>query len=207
MEQSKVFIRACITPAILTSLVHTSRQGLKIDKQNCLQNSELISGTEPFNVKSNSFRVSWSLAACLDVLFNAGGSSSSRRMDTGLPTGRSVHTKETIQEHGLQRRQRRKQQPIVVFCQRGCPLCNRLKRQLRASKTESDSRRVTLKFCRTDSDTAHVEGLISFLLLQCSTGSPLPASCCLSILYPSLQTSTIFPPDTKRSLLRHKPCL
>lgn len=128
-------------------------------------------------------------------------------MDTGLPTGRSVHTKETIQEHGLQRRQRRKQQPIVVFRQCGCPLCNRLKRQLRASKIESDSRRVTLKFCRTDSDTAHVEGPISFLLLQCSTGSPLPASCCLSILYPSLQTSTAFPPDTKRSLLRHKPCL
>lgn len=127
-------------------------------------------------------------------------------MDTGLPTGRSVHTKETIQEHGLQSRRRRKQQPIVVFRQRGCPLCNRLKRQLRASETESDSRRVTLKFCRADSDTAHVEGLISFLLLHRSTGSPLPASCCLSILYPSLQTSAVFPPDTKRSLLRHKPC-
>lgn len=104
MEKSKVLKRTCITPAILTSLVRTSRQGLKIDKQNCLQNSELISGTGPFNVKSNSFRVSWSLTACLDVLFNAGGSSSSRRMDTGLPTGRSVHTKETIQEHGLQRK-------------------------------------------------------------------------------------------------------
>ena len=78
-----------ITQATFTSTPPRAlRQGLSIDKQNCLHNSALICGTEAFNVKSNSFRVNWSLTACLDVLFNASGGPGSRRTDAGLQTGR-----------------------------------------------------------------------------------------------------------------------
>lgn len=88
--------------AVFTSASHAPRQGLSADKQNCLQNAVLICGAGAFNVKSNSFRVNWSLTACLDVLFKGSGGSGSRRMDTGLQTGRSVDTEERIRAHGLQ---------------------------------------------------------------------------------------------------------
>ena len=64
------------------------------------------------NVKSNSFRVNWSLTTCLDVLFNASGGSGSRRMDTELQADRpknnnnkkKQNTKKKQSLHVLQRR-------------------------------------------------------------------------------------------------------
>lgn len=53
--------------------------------KNCLQKSVLISSAGDFNVKSNIFRVKWSLTACPNALFNDGGGSGSRRMDSEFP--------------------------------------------------------------------------------------------------------------------------
>ena len=125
-----------ITQATFTSTPPRAlRQGLSIDKQNCLHNSALICGTEAFNVKSNSFRVNWSLTACLDVLFNASGGPGSRRTDAGLQTGRLYVLKNNNNPSAcpskMQRAEvhRRKQQ-LCFFsppCQCGGTLCNRLK--------------------------------------------------------------------------------
>lgn len=101
---------------MFTSAPCALRQGLSVDKQNCLQNLVLICSTRAFNVKSNSFRVNWSLTACLDVLFRASRGSGSRRMDTGLQTGQSAHTKETIQAHVLQRCKEQKSTQKKQLC-------------------------------------------------------------------------------------------
>lgn len=101
----------------------------------------------------------------------------------------------------------RRKQLFVVFLQCGSTLCNRMK-CVCVCVCGINCRRVTPKFCQTDTDTAHVEGLISFLLLSFSIGSPLPffpsppisPSCILHSKPPSFSLLT-----QKRSFLRHKP--
>lgn len=164
---------------MFTSAPHALRRGLSIDKQNCRQNSVLIYGTGAFNVKSNSFKVNWSLTACLDVLFKASGGSGSRRMDAGLQTGQSVHTKGTIQAHVLQRCKEQKythKNNIIRFfsvvahyatdwnfesIHRAEPwlqvkAAKKKKTKKQKSKMVSDPCRVMLNFCWTVPITAHV---------------------------------------------------